>query len=317
MPEFFNDLLSPRARRRSAKPPTVGLDSAAGGLYVPEMATSLPSGIGRRAAAYGFLAGGLLLAGLTACQTTPRLKGRNTEVVSRGGLAELNPVDVAVAPVRLANAEVTAPTESIRRAAQIGLARNRYTPLSIELVDRKIAAAPGSPVGTQDAATLPASYMPGDVGEDAVFEVTVYRWDDRNWEIRRSVDVALEARMIDPRDPLGPPLWAGRIDHVFDVSGDISTAVKGRRAVQAVCDKIFLELLAPMPPRSVNPHVEPIFDDEGFDEGGFDEGGFDDEGLPAPTEGTPADPQGPPPAPGTFSPGDGTAMEQAPSDEAR
>ena len=225
------------------------------------------------------------------------LKGRNTEVVARGGLAELNPVDVAVAPVRFANAEVIAPTDAIRRAAQIGLARNRYSPLSTALVDKKIAGASAAPVGGIGAATMPASYMPGDVGEDAVFEVTVYRWDDRNWEVRRSVDVALEARLIDPRDPLGPPLWAGRIDHVFDISGDISTAIKGKRAVQTVCDKIFMELLAPMPARNVNPRVEPVFEDEE---------------LPSPEGDAQRDVQGPLPAPGTL-PGEAGDSNRGPS----
>lgn len=213
------------------------------------------------------LSGTPLLVGATlmtligsACQTTPRLHGRDTQVLARGRLAELNPTDIAVAPVRLLSPDIKAPVATIRRAAQIGLAKRRYSPLSTELVDDKVAQSMprsgASGIGLDGVGTLQASYMPGDLGEDAVFEVTVLRWDDRNWEIRRSINVAIEARMVNPRDPLGPVLWAGRLDRVFDVSGKINTSEVGSRALQIACEEVFRELLAPMPARDPEPRLE-------------------------------------------------------------
>ena len=197
---------------------------------------------------------------LTACQTTPRLAGRDTQVLAQGRLAALNPSDVAVAPVILASADIVAPLPHIRRGAQYGLATRLYSPLSSQIVDQSIGGG-ASGVGTAQASYTPgtvnASYVPGDLAEDAVLEIYIERWDATNWDIRRSVDVAIEVRMIDPRDPTGPELWAARIDRKFDFTGAIETRTAGPKATQDACNKIFRELMAKLPVRDIEPRMTP------------------------------------------------------------
>lgn len=205
------------------------------------------------------IAGVLTLVALSAsaCQTTPRLAGRDTQTIS-GALERLNPSDIAIAPIRYGAAGVDAPEGDLRRAAQLGLARRRYSPLSLGLVDDTIDTASRTIAATGGAATLEgglleASYAAGDVGEDAVLEVTVHQWDNRHWNTRRSLDVVVEARMVDPADPFGPPLWAGRLEKFVDVSGVGGLDSSGRRSMESACNTIFRELFAKMPARNTDP----------------------------------------------------------------
>ncbi|MEM9799679.1 MAG: hypothetical protein AAGA20_05080 [Planctomycetota bacterium] len=193
----------------------------------------------------------VLIGGGTACQTTPRLAGRDVDVVADGRQLEaINPVDIAVLPVQVTAPAVNAPTETLRRAAMKGLVRRRYSPLAAEIVDDRMASA-GSGVGA-----IEASYTPGDLAEDAVLEVTVLRWAAPSWDIRREVDVELEARLIDPRDPLGPDLWAARIDRKFSATSGTTVPVPEARAMQEACDSIFTELFAQLPPRDLSIELE-------------------------------------------------------------
>lgn len=189
---------------------------------------------------------------VVGCQTTPRLAGRNVEVLSPGAtLAERNPTDVVVAPVRLTDDALGAPASVLRTAARRGLVLRLYSPLAQELV----SDAMGGDIpyinasSTGGGVVREAGYTPGRLDEDAIFEVTVFRWDDRNWQSRRSLSVGLEARMIDPANPYGPALWAGRLEQSFDVSGEAGPAGGDRRALTLACNQIFRELLAPMPAR--------------------------------------------------------------------
>ncbi|QDV06553.1 hypothetical protein Poly30_20630 [Planctomycetes bacterium Poly30] len=190
---------------------------------------------------------------LTSCQTTPRIKGRDTQVLAQGRLAALNPTDVAVAPVILASADIVAPVEHIRRGAQYGLATRLYSPISTEIVDQSLGGGVDAAPMTFTPGTIQASYVPGDLAEDAVLEIFVERWDTTNWDIRRSMDVAVEVRMIDPRDPTGPELWAARIDRKFDFTSAIETRTTGSKATQLACDRIFRELMAKLPVRDTTP----------------------------------------------------------------
>lgn len=196
----------------------------------------------------------LVCLGAAACQTTPELKGSDTQTIN-GSLDRLNPTDVAVAPIRYGTTGVSAPEGMLRRAAQVGLTRHRYSPLALSLVDESVDAAASS---VADAAAiggsvLEASYAAGDVGEDAVLEITVHGWDNRFWGTRRRLDVVVEARMIDPADPFGPPLWAGKLDKTVDASNVGGLDDSGQRAMQFACGKIFEELFAKMPLRATEP----------------------------------------------------------------
>lgn len=196
----------------------------------------------------------LVCIGAAACQTTPQLRGHDTQTIT-GSLDRLNPSDVAVAPVRYGAPGVKAPAGELRRAAQVGLARRRYSPLALSLVDESVEAASTAVanVSTVEGGVLEASYAAGDVGEDAVLELTVHRWDDRFWSTRRSLDVVIEARMIDPADPFGPPLWAAKLDKVVDASGVGGLDSSGQRALESACSTIFRELFDGMASRAIDP----------------------------------------------------------------
>lgn len=196
----------------------------------------------------------LVCIGAAACQTTPELEGRDTQTIT-GSLDRLNPTDVAVAPVRYGTAGLSAPESTLRRAAQVGLTRRRYSPLALALVDESVDAAASSvaDVAAIEGSVLEASYAAGDVGEDAVLEITVHAWDSRFWATRRRLDVVVEARMVDPADPFGPPLWAGKLDKTLDASGVGGLDDSGQRAMESACGEIFRELFAKMPPRATEP----------------------------------------------------------------
>ncbi|MEE2941516.1 MAG: hypothetical protein VX460_14105 [Planctomycetota bacterium] len=200
----------------------------------------------------------LVCIGAVACQTTPRLKGRETRTIN-GSLNRLNPTDVAVAPIRYGATGANAPENTLRRAAQVGLTRRRYSPLALSLVDESVDAAAASvtDVAAIQGSVLEASYAAGDVGEDAVLEITVHAWDDRFWNTRRRLDVVVEARMIDPADPFGPPLWAGKLDKTVDTTDVGGLDDSGQRAMESACAEIFEELFAEMPARAIDPAAGP------------------------------------------------------------
>ena len=97
----------------------------------------------------------LVCIGAAACQTTPELEGRDTQTIT-GSLDRLNPTDVAVAPVRYGTTGLSAPESTLRRAAQIGLTRRRYSPLALALVDESVDAAAAS-ASVADVAAIEAS----------------------------------------------------------------------------------------------------------------------------------------------------------------
>lgn len=203
---------------------------------------------------------GLALA-LPACQTTPHVRGLGVEVLVRNDRAVSGLVDIAIAPVQLGAEVKDAPRAQLRQAAQHGLTRRLYSPISFALVDRSIEGRPSvASSGVEEALPVNASYIPGDVEEDAVLEITVLRWDDRLWELRRAIDVVVEARLIDPADPHGDGLWAARIEQEYDFTKQIAIATPGLRAMQAACDQIFLELLSQMPARAVEMDEIPTVD---------------------------------------------------------
>lgn len=190
----------------------------------------------------------VLLGGGAACQTQPRLIGRDVEVLNQGRIAALNPADVAVAPVLAAETVVDAPLGRIRRAAQNGLVLRRYSPLANSIVDDAIGEGTEAP----GIGTVEASYLPGDLGEDAVLEVVVERWNDANWGIRGALDVALQARMIDAKDPLGPSLWEARIDKTFQFGRERRRTAGGAIQIQNACDSIMAELFSKLPARDTS-----------------------------------------------------------------
>ena len=184
------------------------------------------------------LALALSVALLAACQTTPRLVGQDTQVLTSGRLSSLNPADVVVSPVEVAVEGLRVPEEDLRVGAQRALVVRRYSPLALERVDEKL---------------VEASYSPGTLKEDAILRLIVHGWDDTLWEGRRALTVDIEARLIDPSDPYGQPLWAGQLPRRFDFTSLDPLSASERGLMGAACDKIMRELLAALPARVPEP----------------------------------------------------------------
>jgi len=176
--------------------------------------------------------------------SVPDRRGSEVAVLAGTGLSELNPSDVAVAPVvvhmegesqRHRNA---VPQLGLRKAMQRALVRRRYSPLALDFVDSRV---------------VNASYRPGAVGEQAVCEIIVHSWSERHWETDRALEVDVEVRLVDPSAPAGgTPLWAARMNGKAEVDKVTNYSAEAELR-SAVLDEIALELLARMPARDTSP----------------------------------------------------------------
>ena len=173
----------------------------------------------------------------------PEQRGGKVAVLAGTGLEELNPGDVAVAPVVVhmegesQRHRDAVPQWGLRRAMQRALVRRRYSPLSLDFVDSTV---------------VNASYSAGDVGEQAVCEIIVHGWSERYWATERRLAVDVEVRMLDPTAVAGStPLWAARMDDVVGLNGITNyTSEEALRA--AILDEIALELMARIPARNLS-----------------------------------------------------------------
>lgn len=181
------------------------------------------------------------LALVAGCQTSPRIPGARVQVMPEGRLAAVNPADIAIAPVEVLTPGVTVPDTLLRRAAETFLPRKRYSPLKLENVD-------GALVGVE-----PASYRAGTLREDAVLELVVHGWDDSLWNLRRTLVVDIEARLVDPQGTDHLPLWSGRMSQRFDLTSEHVDPSTDAGLMELACDRILEELLAKLPARDVQP----------------------------------------------------------------
>ncbi|MEE8467914.1 MAG: hypothetical protein V3T22_05635 [Planctomycetota bacterium] len=176
----------------------------------------------------------------SACQDLPTIPGENVQVLQVGALESLNPSDVVVAPVQFAIDGLDVPELQLRKAISEALASRRYTPLDLAFVDSRL---------------LEASHTFGSLGEEVVCQLVVHAWSERLWTTGRALEIELELRMIDPSNPDGPVLWAGRLDTRIDVTseaGHMSPPALYRLAIARMAD----ELVAPMPRRNTRPGRE-------------------------------------------------------------
>lgn len=131
---------------------------------------------------------------LAACVTpVHQADQEGTEFMPAAGLDQVNPADIAVAPVMLAMLEEgNAPTEAVRKALYDGLIDRLYSPLPLEWVDAG-----------------------GD--RDAVLKVRILMWDTSSVAYDGRVLARAEARMTNADGNL----WGIDITRVLndDVSG--------------------------------------------------------------------------------------------------
>ena len=191
---------------------------------------------------------------LGACQTHPRLEGQRTQIVTQGPLSAKNPADIAIAPVVTIAPDLQVPDQHLREAAARALIPKLYSPLALERVDESIV---GPVVEAGDGTgTTPATYRRGSLREDAVLELVVHGWDQSLWQIRRTLVVDIEARVLDPNEIGGSELWSLRLPgERFDLTDEVGRATSDERAMEMACQVIMREVLAKLPAR--DPEVGP------------------------------------------------------------
>ncbi len=190
----------------------------------------------------------VLAMGSLACQQLPMPLGQGVMVEPGQTLEARNPSDVVVAPVQVAVDGLLVPTEDLRRSIVRGLIKRRYAPLSLEFVDE------AGRIGAEGVAE--ASYRPGTLNEEVVCQLIVHDWNSGLWETRRAFEVDLELRMIDASNPMGAPLWVGRLPGRFNY-GDQETAFATEGAhFRGALDQLVAELLAVMPARETRPDLQ-------------------------------------------------------------
>lgn len=199
--------------------------------------SAAPRQVRRRLAAMGALA--WLVGGLApACHVTPDPPQRYVEVLYRGTLEEAQPNDVVVPPVQNTSGEPQVPEGVLRAAFVRTLAKRRYAPLALEYVDRQV---------------IEASYPPGSLGEQAVLQVEVRKWDTSRFSSHAVIDVEIEAWMLDADQPGRAELWGARIARSIDLSTDTARYASARLLFESVCDDLAADLLEAMPARSPQP----------------------------------------------------------------
>jgi hypothetical protein len=175
---------------------------------------------------------------LVSCNELPRRRGQSVETAATAKLDEMIPVDIVVAPIENETGRKDVPLASLREAFERGLVRRRYTPLATEYVDRRV---------------VNASYAPGSLQEEAVFQVTVESWDASLLESRGALKVKARARLLDARESTNGQLWTGSIDHRFELQGGREKFSTNQALLQYASELIAEEILAALPARSAAP----------------------------------------------------------------
>lgn len=178
------------------------------------------------------LAGGALAS--AGCRTVPKVPGADVEVLYRGTLQEVGPVDVVVAPIGNSSGSREVPLETLREAFVDGLVLRRYSPLAIPYVDRQV---------------VEAAYSPGSLREDAVLQIEVVSWDTSEWESSGAISVAIEAWMLDATQPGRAELWGGRLEERMVLTQEMARFATSSALFRDVCEQLATKILEAMPAR--------------------------------------------------------------------
>jgi hypothetical protein len=167
-----------------------------------------------------------------ACQSTPPPTGIGVEARNVGKLAEKNPVDIAIAPVRnTAGRDV--PAAELRMCFHKGLVARRYSPLALPFVDRNV---------------VDAAYPPGSSNEQAVMEISVEKWDTALWSTHGAISTRMNVRMLDASS--GEELWSGRVDQRFDFGRAVDAMPTEGLRMHHACESIAAAILEKLPARN-------------------------------------------------------------------
>jgi hypothetical protein len=182
------------------------------------------------------LLGGLGYLATAGCTTLPEPPGRFVDVLYQGNLEEVQPVDVVVLPVINNSGNRDVPENDLRSAFYQTLPRRRYSPISLDFINRGVAEA---------------SYNPGALQEDAVLKVVVRKWDLSRWESDARLTVEVEAWMLSAVD--GSQMWGGRLSRTLKLKEERERHETSYQAFLLGCQMIAEELLEVMPAHNPQP----------------------------------------------------------------
>lgn len=183
--------------------------------------------------------------GLMACQQLPKQMGQGVTVSPSSTLEARNPSDVVVAPVILAKEGMNVPSRSMRESISRALVKRRYAPLSLDFVDEAGMLSSNGPTE--------ASYRAGTLNEEVVCQITVHSWKQNLWDSRRALVVDVEIQMIDPSNPMGEPLWTGRLDGRMDFASQEANFASEGTFFRAALDQLAAEIMSVMPAHVTQP----------------------------------------------------------------
>lgn len=186
---------------------------------------------------------------LVACQA-PLPNNRQFWSQNDGKLQLAKPVDIAVMPPTDATnrtaglpglSPASLPLQEIRKLAYKELLQRRYSPLSLDFVDKAVLGK---------ATPVEASYS--EIRErcaaDAILNLTVNRWDSSRLQSSGLFSIGMEAYLVDART--GETIWQGRADWDMHLGNEadqdrVSTEELRERGIK----RFFTEFLAQLPKR--------------------------------------------------------------------
>jgi hypothetical protein len=172
---------------------------------------------------------------LAACADVPKPKGSAVRSSDPACIAEVSPLEIAVAPVvNAAGRDV--PQQDLRVAFHRALVERRYSPLALEYVDRKV---------------VDAAYTPGAAEESATMTITIEKWDASLWATHGAVTAKMSVQIVDPKG--GAVLWSGTTDRRFDFPDVRENLSTERARIQYACNQIASEILTRLPSRTARP----------------------------------------------------------------
>lgn len=174
----------------------------------------------------------------TSCYQMPTRRGVTVETTSTGKLEQKNPLDIVVAPIENASGNARVPVEDLRAAFQLGLVKRRYSPLSLESVDKQV---------------IDEVYTAGALHEDADLRVKIESWNDSLWETHTALIIKAEVRMVDTQDPSAGDLWTGKVNHRYEFGPYRDKYSSDQALLQFACNEIVSEILSALPARSTAP----------------------------------------------------------------
>jgi len=180
----------------------------------------------------------LVACGALSCGTPHHVLGADNDGLTVGRLATVNPLEVVVPPIENNTGVETIPLGDLREKFHAGLVKLRYTPLSLDYVDR-------------NATPIEAGYQPGALGEQATLRVILTGWDDSLWRSRSRLVVDADVYLLDASNSeLSKALWGGHVTRNIDLSLQAAAVSTPKAMLDRATSEFVDGVLASLPPRN-------------------------------------------------------------------